>query len=344
MSTIQDRPAGVMLASAFGDALGRPTEFMKIAEIRRAYGADGHRLDIADAENGRVTDDTQMALAVAHAILGRGAPDPATMPATLLRWFVAWLEDPASFERGRAPGNTCTTAVTSMWRNPHSPWQRHTVPGSKGNGANMRVAPLALRGDWTHAQMTGVAQLQAAMTHGHPTAIAAADLTATAIRLVLDGHPLDATLVAALLDYAHGERENYRYQWLGHVWDTWSGQLASPQAFIARGWYECIDALLAVRSVRPNRYLDPCRVGGEGWVAEEALATALHVAITFRDDPAAGLRRAAASNGDSDSIGAIAGALLGAAHGTAPWPVSWVENIEYRRELLELGRLLSRTG
>lgn len=349
MSTIQDRRAGVLLGAAFGDALGAPAEFMKYRQIIDRYGVGGRRLDIRGPRSGRVTDDTQMSLAVAHAILGAGSPTPDEAAQRFAYWFVAWLEDPASFDGTRAPGNTCTTAVRSLERSGPDGWklwQRHSVPGSKGNGANMRVAPLALRTDWSWDDMTGMAQLQAAMTHGHPTAIAATDLTAVAVRLVLEGHGLDDSLVEDLLSYAYSQRMRYRFGWLGHVWDTWSGTTPSPQSFIERGWSECIDALLSIHHKRraQRRYGDPCMVGGEGWVAEEALATALHVALMFRDDPAAGLRRAAATNGDSDSIATIAGALLGAAHGVGVWPAAWVENIEYRRELVELGRLLGRAA
>lgn len=345
MSTVQDRRTGVMLASAFGDALGARTEFVKYPEIISRYGPGGRGLRITDTLNGMVTDDTQMSLAVAHAILGGGAPDPQDAAEQFTRWFIAWYEDPASHDGKRAPGMTCLNAVRSMRAWPISGlWQRHSVMQSKGNGANMRVAPLALRTDWSWEDMTGMAQLQAAMTHGHPTALAAADLTAVAVRFLLEGGALDESLVLVLLDYARQQRDNYRFDWLGHLWDTWSGRTPSPQAYIAFGWEQVMDALLSIHRKRRDRRVDPCRIGGEGWVAEEALATALHVALAFRDDPAAGLRRAAATNGDSDSIAAITGALLGAHHGAEVWPAEWVRNIEYRRELLHLARLLGQSA
>jgi hypothetical protein len=43
--------------------------------------------------------------------------------------------------------------------------------------------------------------------------------------------------------------------------------------------------------------------------------------------------RAARTSGDSDSIAALAGAFVGAAHGLAAWPADWVDRIEYAEQL-----------
>ena len=52
---------------------------------------------------------------------------------------------------------------------------------------------------------------------------------------------------------------------------------------------------------------------GGGWIAEEALAIALHAALAARGLEE-GLRLAVTHSGDSDSTGAIAGNLLGLLH------------------------------
>lgn len=78
---------------------------------------------------------------------------------------------------------------------------------------------------------------------------------------------------------------------------------------------------------------------GEGWIAEEAFASALLCFLLFPDDPVAAIRRAAYSSGDSDSLACLAGAFAGAHHGADAWPADWVERIEHRDELLEFGAL-----
>ena len=78
---------------------------------------------------------------------------------------------------------------------------------------------------------------------------------------------------------------------------------------------------------------DPCKRTGDGWKAEEALATALHAFLLFPDDAVMATRRAAATRGDSDSIACITGALAGAHHGVEAWPENWRTRIEYRDRL-----------
>ena len=67
---------------------------------------------------------------------------------------------------------------------------------------------------------------------------------------------------------------------------------------------------------------DPCLRTGAGWIAEEALATALYCYLLSPEEPVKVLGRAAATSGDSDSIACLAGGFAGAALGTAAWPAA----------------------
>ena len=200
----------------------------------------------------------------------------------------------------------------------------------------MRVQPVGLLGDLKDDERAAVAQFTAAMTHGHPTALAAADLTARAIHdLAGGGEPTG--LPARLRAYALGSRAVYYGDWLGALWER--PGVSSPESFIARGWDECLGALdrLDAALATPDRGGDPCQLTGAAWIAEEALATSLLVFLLTPDDPVAVVRRAAVTSGDSDTIGAIAGAFAGARHGLEAWPADWVRRIEHRDRLLTLG-------
>jgi ADP-ribosylglycohydrolase len=61
---------GCLLGGAVGDALGAPVEFLDLEEIVRAYGEQGI-CDYAPAYGklGAITDDTQMTLFTAEAVL-----------------------------------------------------------------------------------------------------------------------------------------------------------------------------------------------------------------------------------------------------------------------------------
>lgn len=328
---------GSVFGLAYGDSLGKPTEFLRIAEIKQRFGPDGPS-DLPEPP--LVTDDTQMALAVGEGlveVLDDGALSADRLAAVWSRRFVEWAGSP---ENNRAPGMTCLRACGGLAEG--VPWIDATQPGSKGCGANMRVTPLGLIGGISSSTRAGAAQLQAALTHGHPTGLAASELTAYATWWLLDGMS-PADLPAALRERAAAQREVYHHGWLGELWRRSHDR--SPEVFMARGWDECLAVLDRLDSAlaNPDTESDPCDATGEGWVAEEALATALLCFLLFPDDPARALRRAATTSGDSDSIAALAGAFAGAAHGIDAFPSGWSERIEYRDRLAAVARGISES-
>src|SRR5690349_7495244 len=104
----EERIAGCLFGLAFGDALGAPTEFLSVAEIVRRWPPAGPWEP--SGEPARVTDDTQMALAVGEALaeaLVRRDVSPATVESLMRAAFVEWLNSP---DNNRAPGRTCLRA------------------------------------------------------------------------------------------------------------------------------------------------------------------------------------------------------------------------------------------
>ncbi|WP_437061685.1 ADP-ribosylglycohydrolase family protein [Streptomyces sp. enrichment culture] len=325
---------GALLGLALGDALGFPTEFNDVPSILAKYGP-WRQMDLP--RPAIVTDDTQMTLALGRGLrtaMDRGALAPKRLARPVREEFVDWYQSP---ENNRAPGNTCLRAC-HLLKEEGRAWQDASQTGSKGCGANMRVAPIGLAPGLDDDQRAGAAQLQAALTHGHPTALAASDLTAHAVHLLARGAE-PTGLVGLLRSYAYDNRTRYHHQWLGDLWTR--SDDPGPEHFIARGWDECLGVLArlqdAVRTVSPET--DPCLATGAGWIAEEALATALLCFLLFVGEPLTALRRAACTSGDSDSIACLTGAFVGAHLGADAWPADWTDRIEYRGELLALGAL-----
>lgn len=324
--------SGCLFGLAFGDALGAVTEFLSVDEIRRRFPPNGPQELIGNPA--LVTDDTQMTLAVGQALVETTSSNLniAKLEAALHRSFIEWLRSP---ENNRAPGMTCLRACENLETG--VPWQQATRANSKGCGANMRVAPVGLL-PLDETNRAAIAQFQAALTHGHPTALAASDLTAIAIAdLAKGGDPQG--LPSRLCTYALSQRSVYHENWLGSLWKR--PDINTPEEFISRGWDECLAVLdrLDAALVNPNRDIDPCLATGEGWIAEEALATGLLCFLLFPEEPLAALRRAALTAGDSDSIACLTGAFAGAYLGMAAWPEDWVVRIEYRHQLAALGQL-----
>ena len=315
---------------AFGDALGAKTEFLSVDQILRRYPPYGPE-EIED-DPALVTDDSQMALAVGEALLAAERPyAAATLEKPLRDAFVAWSKSP---ENDRSPGMTCLTACARLAMD--MPWTAATVEGSKGCGANMRVQPVGLLRDIDAVERAAIAQFQAALTHGHPTALAAADLTATAIAMIVEGADPDE-LVPALREYAMSQRKVYHEDWLGTMWQR--PMVESPEMFITRGWDECLIRIYRIETALEfaDRSVDPCTLTGGGWIAEEAFATGLLCFLLFPDDPVAALRHAVVTSGDSDSIACLTGAFAGARWGLDAWPDDWIARIEYRDRLHRLG-------
>ncbi|MFI9587997.1 ADP-ribosylglycohydrolase family protein [Streptomyces sp. NPDC052236] len=328
---------GSLIGLALGDALGFPTEFNDVPQILSKCGP-WREMELP--RPAIVTDDTQMTLALGRGIrtaMDHGLLTAAGLTGPVRDEFVAWNRSP---ENNRAPGRTCMVACEQIETGIRGgrPWQEASQIGSKGCGANMRVAPIGLVPGLSEEQRAGAAQLQSALTHGHPTALAASDLTARAVFLLAQGaEPLG--LVGQLRSYAYENRSRYYERWLGNLW-TYSHD-PTPGAFIARGWDECLRVLerlvTALRAANPET--DPCLATGDGWIAEEALATALLCFLLFPEEPVLALRRAACTKGDSDSIACLTGAFAGAHLGAGAWPKEWSERIEYRSDLMSLGAL-----
>ncbi|GAA3397218.1 ADP-ribosylglycohydrolase family protein [Streptomyces roseoviridis] len=331
--TTKRAATGALIGLALGDALGLPTEFIDVGRIISWYGP---WRELALPEKGRVTDDTQMTLAFARGIrtaMDRGVLSPLRLAGPVREEYVDWYHSP---ENNRAPGRTCMVACRLL--DSDRLWQDASQVASKGCGANMRVAPIGLVPGLSDEQRAGAAQLQSALTHGHPTALAASDLTARAVHLLARG--ADPTgLVGQLRSYALDNRSRYDKLWLGDLW-TRSQDPSAPH-FIRRGWDECLAVLERLDAVQrtADPELDPCTYTGDGWIAEEALATGLLCFLLFPDEPLTALRRAACTRGDSDSIAALAGAFAGAHLGADAWPEEWAERVEYRDELLAFGAL-----
>ena len=324
---------GSFIGAAIGDGFGYPTEFLTVNEIKDKYGPQGLIEPIGEII--QVTDDTQMALSVSKAIMksfNNGGIESNVLEKHLIEEFILWLNDE---KNNRAPGMTCITSCENLERG--QKWNQATSRNSKGCGANMRVLPLALlkfkKSDITETQIQKWSQLQSAITHGHPTALTASELTViTTIKIINGVVPSD--LIGELIEHCQNQKNKYYQDVLGDIWER-PGVL-NPNDFINRGWRECIEILEKVKeSVNTDMdNIDPCDLTGDGWIAEEAFATALLCFLKNHNDTKQTLIRSVNTKGDSDSIACIAGSFAGAKNGIKSLPEDWVNRIEYRSVIM----------
>jgi ADP-ribosylglycohydrolase len=323
---VESRVRGCFLGGAVGDALGAAIEFESIQEIRSRFGPEGLR-DYAPAcgVTGAITDDTQMTLFTAEGILraytrgtAKGICHPpsvvdhayarwlATQGRRSRRWNVdepdGWLIGVRGLHHRRAPGNTCLSALADA----DAGTTRAPINDSKGCGGVMRVAPAGLTGAGPFGDPFALGCDTAALTHGHPSGYLAAGVFAELISRVIEGELLELAVERVLLRVADepGHEEVER----------------ALRAAIDRAEDD------------PELVPEDIEAFGGGWVAEEALAIAVFIALcanSFEE----GVLAAVNHSGDSDSTGAMAGNLLGAMYGVDAIPATWLDRLELRNEI-----------
>ena len=337
--TNKDKALGTLFGLAIGDGFGYPNEFLTFDNQQKKWGEKGLIEPVAGVIKG--TDDTQMTLAVSRAIqksLNNNKIQKKHFEIKLIHELINWYVD----ERNdRDPGKTCLDACRKLSKG--YSWRESTSFWSKGCGANMRVAPLSLlslKSDlFSLKSIAELSQFQAAFTHSHPTALAASELTAIAIYKTLNGtEPED--LLDELIEYTNTNKEIYHEVWLEDIWKH--SNFKNEVEYISHGWEECYNILLKVKKAIKNfkQGDDPCSHVGEGWSAEEAFGVSLLCFLLNPDDTKSVLIRAINTNGDSDTIGCISGAIAGAKNGCDSLPKDWIERLEYKEQLLVYGNFL----
>ena len=212
--TLRDRALGAYLGFAIGDALGATVEFMTAAEIvathkvhRNLTGGGWLRL-----KPGRVTDDTQMSLALGDALLAARGWDLRMVADS----FVGWM-------RSRPPdiGNTCRRGI-----------RRYMLEGtlaaapaddSAGNGAAMRNLPLALVTLGNPALFARCSVEQAHITHNHPLSDAATILLGQLTQILLLGGSIAdcrRCVTESLIHYPRFRFEPWPGNTSGYIVDT----------------------------------------------------------------------------------------------------------------------------
>lgn len=314
---------GSIVGLAVGDALGYPAEFRKREQLLAKIGPEGITDFIAlddprfsrphfvggGPPPGTFTDDTQMSIAVAEALLDAGDADIDELMNAMARRFIAWAR---SEENNRAPGNACMAGCHNLAAG--IPWHAAGVPDSKGCGSAMRVAPIGLYYDDLD-RIAEIARASSLLTHGHDAAVEAAAAAALLVALA-----------------ARGEAPETMYAEI---------EVRCPprSADFALAWRKVPEFV----TLPPERAL--VRGGlGESWVGEEAVASAMYCIWRHPDDFTRAVLEAVNTDGDSDSIATITGSIAGARLGLDAIPRHWREGVEKSDYLHDLGRRLAESG
>jgi poly(ADP-ribose) glycohydrolase ARH3 len=169
---LKDRFRGCLLGLAVGDALGGKFE-AQAADAIRARFPTAEALIGYPQEEIWYTDDTQMAIGVAEALVAAGE----IVEERLCQAFAA------NYVPSRGYGRGARAVLDAMedGRDHREVAERYFPGGSFGNGAAMRVAPVGLLFRDDRRRLWEQARLSALPTHLHPLGIEGAQLLALAV-------------------------------------------------------------------------------------------------------------------------------------------------------------------
>lgn len=213
MIDLHSRALGAYLGLAVGDALGAPVEFLTRREIaQRGIHSEMTGGGWLKLKPGQITDDTEMSLCLGRAWLEAGGWD-ARLAA---EHFVGWLK-----HHPIDVGNTCRRGIRRYMLD--GSLAAPPSEGDGGNGAAMRIAPIALA---TYGDDTLFAQAaieQAHITHHHPLSDAATLTLGRMVHALLAGQSAsECRKYASALVEAHSlfRYMPYRGRASGYIVDT----------------------------------------------------------------------------------------------------------------------------
>jgi poly(ADP-ribose) glycohydrolase ARH3 len=284
---LRDSFRGALLGSVVGEALGRPYDGWSAARLQREVG---EVREIREA-SGPAEGSACMA-ALAESMVGEEGFEPAVFAARLA----------ASPHLFGGLGRGLTDVVRRLRAN--ESWETapfHIYPrGSFGNGAAVRIAPVAILLFDRDEDLPRLAEESALVTHAHPLGIAGAILQARQIALAVanQGKEIDPIAMAVTLLSAT-ESTEFRKR--------------------LRAVEKCLDENADTKTLRGRLGFNATALGS----VPAALYCFLTGLASFED----AVVLAASLGGATASITGMTGAIAGAYHGVGAIPRRWRERV-----------------
>ena len=305
---------GALYGLALGDALGMPTQSFSRGQIQARFGRittlESAPADQPIAPNmlaGSITDDTEQAILVGQLLVeGKGTIDPDQLARRLITW-----ESGMQAKGSQDLLGPSTKRAIQMILAGHSPAESGRYGTT--NGAAMRIAPVGIASDIDQPERFVDAVVQACqVTHNTSLGIASAAAVAAVISSGINGKKLEHALNA-------GTEMAFIAEHQGH----WvAGGRMGPRIRWARQ---------ASSACNPDNIGDLLYdVIGTSVASQESVVVAFALAQRVANgalNSFDALCMAASIGGDTDTIAAILGAMLGACGGLQQWPTALIEQV-----------------
>ena len=296
----QDRAEGVLLGLACGDALGRPIEFRSPKSIEAEFGTLTEM--VGNGTHGKPAGTITDDTDQALCIARSVVERGRFDPDDVARRFVAWYND-GPFDIGLMTADALRRIDRGVPWNVagRETWEERSEGSNAGNGSVMRCAPLALAFADDRDRLQEASRDSSRITHADPRCTHGCAALNLTIVALLDGD--DRPLDSAL------------------------------EALSTDAPTELRDTLEPI----PDG-IDAGELSNSGFVLH-TLRTALSHALTA-DDAETAIVNAVNEGGDTDTIGAVAGAVAGARFGASSLPERWTDSIDETSHLSSLARRL----
>lgn len=345
ISAMIDRVVGCILGTAVGDALGMPVEMMKPEDIRLSYGRITGFLDSSSRyshglKRGQWTDDTRLTIANAEGLLaflddaleatGHVSFDTHRLGEHVLRAHHRALDDHADRGFGKSTRESLADRKAGL-----DPFDGRR-PMRPGNGCAMKGAVwgvfygLLITFAGTRAlddrfytylerEFDRLIIETSRLTHNDPRSITAAFVQAHVAKLLF----LGAADLGSGRFWADLLNETRRFE------KHFSGSQVTPK--ISDVLSGITITLLAKNEEEIAAVL---KTGGTVW---ESFPLALAYAAKYRDNFQKAVLAGANAGGDTDTIAAMTGALIGTKLGAREIPEEWLVDLEDCDELAAFG-------
>ena len=309
-----DGARGVMLGVVVGNLLGLPLEKLSWRDTQKQYP---HGVtEISRAEMAKpLDDDPAQSVELAEALLEGG--DPVERFAARL---VAW-----SLLNGRGMGRTTRQSINQLKDKVPPPVAAYAVYRAKGenapNGGIMRCAPVAIARRRNPELLVRDTADTCAVSHYAPASQWSCVIANAAVAVLLNGGTPD---LRTLLEAARAD-------------GCPDLVAAARESAVPTGFLE--NAMRGRSAPGDTKWMRGNRgPKGHTVLTMQAGLWAATTPLNFEDALVALVN----SGGDTDTNGALAGAVLGARYGASAIPLRWTTHVSQRNRLTDLADRLAR--
>jgi ADP-ribosylglycohydrolase len=289
---VREKAVGALIGLAVGDSLG---DAARTAANRETYGIT------TDFNKGASwsTDDTEFALLTAKTLIASGGV--LSSDAVVAAWFEhVVVQD--EYKRGGASEKAAADNLRAGLRPPLS---GKFSTFHQSDGTAMRIPPVGIICAGDPEKAAAMAEIDAAVSH-YADGIWGAQAVAAAVAAAMVDGTMDEIIAAAMKPIPADS-------WLYYNMRLALDMVEKAQGNIIECWMPLHDSLRA-----------------SAWATTaEAIPSAFACLKLSHKDFKSGLVLAANFARDADTIGAVAGSILGAKYGLSAIPPAWVEKVRY---------------